>query len=172
MARQKPNATETAAPNYGDCSLALPPDWSRGSLASGQDFMRTTIGHENGIADLYLKHDPGKAHQFAWCDPKDTDRRDYLRSEKYEWVKGGGEDGPWLKNPDLWEWDSEGFAWHKGQRAMARPREIWLASEANKKQAEMVRRKRADDMDQTMIKLLGENALDEHGRPLKKASRG
>lgn len=164
--------TSTAAPNYGDCSLALPPDWNRGSLASGQDFMRSTVGHQDGVADLHLKDDPGKAHQFAWCDPKDTDRRDYLRAKKFEWVKGSGDDGPWIKNPDLWEWDSEGFVWHKSQRAMARSKEVWIADEKQKAAEANTRQKRIDDTDAAMIKALGENALDEHGRPLKKAARG
>ena len=132
--------------------------------------MRTTIGHENGVADLYLKDDPGAAHQFAWCDPKDTDRRDYLRSEKFVWVKGHDDEGPWIKNPDLWEWDSEGYVWHKGQRAMARPKELWLAAEAAKRQMEQKKRQRLDEFDAAAIKLLRENALDENGRPLKKVA--
>lgn len=167
MARKKAvSATETAAPNYGDCALHLPPEWSRLRLASGHDFMRSTVGHENGIADLHLQDDPGKAHQFAWCDPKDTDRRDYLRSEKYEWVKGGGDDGPWIKNPELWEWDAEGYVWHKGQRAMARSQELYVAAMARQAAIENQRRNAVDDVDEKLLKLVGKLATDENGRPL------
>lgn len=164
-------------PNYGDAALRLPHDWSRASLASGQEFMAFAVGHENGKADAFLTGDPDKEHQFQFCEPKDVDRLYHLKSRHYDFCKSD----KWTKNDLLWEWSPENFIEWKGQRLMARDAAYFHAEEKENKRkeeeaAEMrrQRRSRRDENDDYAARVLGAQGaqvFDENNRELRPQKR-
>jgi hypothetical protein len=114
--------------NYGDLALNLAPDWTRNKLHNQQASLRT-VGHENGVADAHLTKEPDTEHQFAWVDTRNQDEISLNRAKGYDFIKKDG----WTKNPDLWEWDAEGFCFFAGQRLMARSKERFLADMADRR---------------------------------------
>jgi hypothetical protein len=158
-------------PNYGDVALQLKPDWSRHRQSGDQSFILTTVGHENGRADAFLKDDPGKAHQFQWCAPSDVNRLNYLRGQHYKFCTNAD----WDKNEYLWEWDGEGYIVHNGERLMAREESYYWAAEAERDRAIKERhRKRSTSPEEEAalrrIEQRGATIEDGKGRRLKPLS--
>jgi len=165
---------ETAVPNprdytnYGDCALNLPPDWSRSRMVGDASFVLTTIGHEGGVSDVFLTMNPGQAHQFTWCDPKDQNKVSVLRSNHYVLCSKAD----WTKNPQLWEWDGEGHIVHNGQLVWAREKVFYDQDQAEQKRLQQERdgkRATSADEENTLRRLEQQGAIleDERGRPLK-----
>jgi hypothetical protein len=156
-------------PNYGDVALNLPHDWSRTHMVGDPSFILTTIGHEGGKADARLEADPERRHQFRWCAPNDTTAISTLRSRHYEWVlKSTG----WVKNPNLWEWDGEGYIIHNGQRLMARDATFYVEEQAenDRRDAEARKRRsmtREEEDSLRAIEARGATIEDEQGRQLR-----
>lgn len=113
--------------NYGDVSLNLPASWSR-SRYERQKHINAIVGHVEGVADLRLTKTPKQQHQFVWSNPRDLDLLDSLREQGYEYVK----QSTWTKNEKLWTWDAEGFCLRDGDRAMARPAELFYQEREEK----------------------------------------
>lgn len=111
-------------PNYGDVALnqSIGPDWDRSQLHD-QNFALMTVGHQDGVSDVYLESDPEARHQFAWCDLLYRQEFDVNRTRGYRLVNKN--DG-WVKNPNLWEWDATGNCVCFGQALMARPAELYF----------------------------------------------
>lgn len=153
-------------PNYGDVALNLPPDWSRGRMVGSPDFMLTAIGHENGVPDVFLTDHPEARNQFTWCDPRDQSRTSVLRTQHYIWVNKAD----WTKNPDLWEWDGDGFILHNGQRLMARDESHYnkARDDAERATKEREGRQVSSEEEQAVRRLQAQGAIieDERGRQL------
>jgi hypothetical protein len=114
--------------NYGDVALRLRADWSRGRYEN-QEQVLMTVGHEDGVADLYLTKEPDTEHQFQWVNPADRNEVTRARMRGYDFVLKD----TWTKRLDyLWEWNAEGYVWTNGQIAMARPKSKWLEDEAKR----------------------------------------
>jgi hypothetical protein len=159
-------------PNYGDVVLNLPPDWSRSRIAGDPSFVLTTVGHENGVPDAYLTDKPDQEHQFRWCATDDQSGTSTLRTQHYAFCTRKN----WTKNPNLWEWDGEGFILHNGQRLMAREKEWFIKDREEKELAEQARERRrgvTQEEEQSMRRLESQGAIieDERGRPLKPLSK-
>ena len=155
-------------PNYGDVALNLPPDWSRSLTATDPQFMLTTVGHVNGVADARLKADPGKRHQFRWNAANDPSIS-VFRSRHYSFVnKNAG----WEKNEELWEWDGEGFIVHNGQRLMARDAE-WYFKDLEEEAARSEREAKKNPLAEIDARLrqleAGSMIEDERGQRLRPA---
>ena len=153
--------------NYGDVALNLGPDWSRNSLASGQDYMLTAVGHEQGVPDAYLKEKPKERHQFRWIDPRNQSEMSIARTKHYMPVTKT----EWEKNSNLWEWNGEGFIVHNGLLLWARE-EIYYIEDKEKQDAAQKQRDEKTAMspeeERLVKKLVARGAIieDERGRPL------
>ncbi len=126
------------------------------------------IGHENGVADVYLTDEPDARHQFCWMHPEDRDNRDMKRSAHYDYVTKA----KWTKNPHLWEWDGEDHIVYNGQRLMARAETYYHQDNEELDRATAERDKKAGasaDDERAVAKLQRQGAIieDERGRPLK-----
>lgn len=158
--------------NYGDVAINLPADWSRRRMAGDQKFILSTVGHEGGVPDAYLKENIEKRHQFRWVAPSDSDMISVLRTQKYDWVTKQ----TWEKNPELWEWDGEEYLIHNGQRLMARAAEYYFADQEamdrTQKERDQKRSISAEE-ERAMRKIEAHGAIveDERGRPLKPLSQ-
>jgi hypothetical protein len=119
------------ANNYGDVALGLPKNWDRNAYEA-QEWLLTTVGHVNGVADARLKEDPEKEHQFYWADPKDPHGRDLMLAYQrgYQFVHKD----TWDKHDHLWGWDAEGRLYFGGLVLMARPKERWEIEEGRRRQ--------------------------------------
>lgn len=152
--------------NYGDCALNLPPDWSRGRNVGHPGFLNTTVGHENGVSDAYLKMDPGKAHQFRWCAPEDQDATSTMRTQHFEPCMKAD----WTKNAFLWMWDGEGYIVHNGQRLWARDKQYYLADkEAAAEEQKRRNQKTQHDDEQAEARAVAQGVTieDDRGRELR-----
>lgn len=116
-------------PNYGDCALGLPATWDRTQFES-QEFIMSTVGHVNGVADAHLKADPDAEHQFRWADPKEQFNRDLMMSHQkgFRFVTKDA----WNKHEYLWDWDAEGRVTYGGLVMMARAKGLWLAEQSRR----------------------------------------
>lgn len=160
--------TAITTPNYGDCALNLPADWSRSRLSSGFEFHLKTVGHDNGLSDLRLTAKPGERHQFQWCAKKDESRLNALRTKRYVIVKSS----EWTKNPNLWEWDGEGLCIHDGEFALAREESYYLAEREAEERSQNHRRGASFDSPEEeraarAIESRGGVITDDRGRELK-----
>lgn len=158
-------------PNYGDVALNLPPDWSRTRVGGDTAFTLLTVGHENGIADAFLTDDPDKAHQFRWCAPDDKNAMSTLRTRHYQLCTSKD----WTKNPDLWEWDGDGYILHNGQRLLARDGIYYYQDIAEKERLDKQREGRrgvTQEEEQSMARVEAQGAIieDERGRQLRPLS--
>lgn len=114
--------------NYGSVDMNLTPEWSR----EAQDptlIASAMVGHVNGKADLFRRDEPGARHQIAWCERGNKIGEAMLRQQGYALVT----DGPWVKNPLLWEWEADErvpsvrYCINYNDRAWARPEARYLA---------------------------------------------
>jgi hypothetical protein len=151
--------------NYGDVALGLSADWSR-ATESNQEYALGIIGHENGEADVYLKDEPTKRHQFAFVDTRFNDEVALNRVKKYTFVK---KDDGWVQRTDLWDWDAEGFLLYRGQRLMARPGELYTADLEKRKQR--MQSKSAADEEAKRIAARAGIEMEEEGRKVVKRKR-
>lgn len=161
------------ANNYGDVALGLPKNWDRSSYESA-DFLLTTIGHVNGVADVALKDDPEKEHQFYWADPNDPHGRDLMLAYQrgYEIVTNDR----YVKNEKLWGWDAQNRLVYGGLVLMARPKERWEADEARRRGLhDKARRDTERDIDNMPAGLVATEATDSlrkrgPGRPRRESA--
>lgn len=158
-------------PNYGDVALNLPPDWSRLRMMGDQSFLLTTIGHENGVPDVFKTDNAGDKYQYQWINPRDLSRISTSRSRKYEQVTRS----TWSKNPNLWEWDGNGNLIHNGTFLYARPAEAYYADQDALDEATERRdskRSMSQDEEEALRKIERQGAIveDDRGRPLKPLS--
>ena len=137
-------------PNYGDVALNLSPKWSR-SLEHNQDYALWTVGHENGVADVYLTSDPEAKHQFAWVDPRRKDEITKNKVKGYRFVHKS----LFTKNENLWgDWTPDGFIQCFDQNLMCRPEELYLRDRLEREEAAL----RAKDKDSDAARRLAARA--------------
>jgi hypothetical protein len=152
--------------NYGDVALGLGPDWSRYKL-NDQTFALGTVGHEGGVADVYLEDEPDQQHQFAWVDTRWRDEVSINRQKGYEFVNVNA---GWVKSERLWDVDAEGFVVHNGQRLMARPFARFLEDmKARKTQRDRVMGTNKDE--EAAIAAAARAGIDltgDEGKPLRR----
>lgn len=144
-------------PNYGDVALNLPANWDR-TVYESQEFLLTTVGHVNGVADAYLAEDPDKEHQFRWADPKDQHNRDLMLSYQrgYQFVTKD----KWTKNPMLWDFDAENRVTFGGLVLMARPKERFIADQKRRDEVNLRARKDVErDVEEIPEGLLATEAI-------------
>ena len=117
--------------NYGDVALGLPANWNRNYYNNQAEWMLYTVGHSDGVADVYKEDEPDTEHQFLWADttarPGHTSDDRMAMQRGFRFVKKA--DGWVVRDETLWTWDSEGFLQHAGQKLMFRPKEKWLAEQ-------------------------------------------
>jgi hypothetical protein len=152
--------------NYGDVALGLSADWSR-SKETNQEYALGIIGHEGGEADVFLKDEPEQKHQFAFVDTKFADEVAMNRVKKYAFVKKC--DG-WVQRANLWDWDSEDFLVHKGQRLMARKGEHFIAEMEQRAKVYNLSQSRADKEAREIAARSGIE-MEEEGRKVVKRKR-
>lgn len=113
--------------NYGDVALNLQPNWDRRRLTN-RKFALWIVGHDNGKADVALKQEPDKRHQFAWIDPRYHEELAMNLSNGFIYVLRS----VWDVNENLWPpvGDAEDKVYNQGQYLMARPAAIWFAQQA------------------------------------------
>ncbi len=154
-------------PNYGDVALGLTAAWSRNNY-DNQEFLMGTVGHENGVADAYLKDAPEARHQFYFADPKDQKDISTMQMRGYVFVQKD----VWVKHPILWgDWDAQGHINYGGTNLMARPEALYLADQTRR--AKLSTRVRAEADADVRTVPNGLVATDENGDAMvRRKARG
>lgn len=157
--------------NYGDVALNLPANWDR-SMMHNKKLAMVMVGHKEGVADVRLKGEPEKRHQFRWVDPKQNEDIDMFQLDHYRFVNKE----EWDKTDLLWTWNAEGRLVGPGH-LMARDAEFYFAEvaererEADQSEAEDERAlAAAERAGITVTDLEGNRVKRRPGRPRKDAA--
>jgi len=156
--------------NYGDVALGLRADWTRNNYEN-QEWVLSTVGHEDGEADVFLTDEPDTQFQFLWADvmarPGHASDAQLAAMRGFEFVK----QTEFTKRKLLWQWDAEGFLIHAGQKLMYRSKERWLVDQ--KRRSDIQAKTSADSSDRDLDNAPdGLVAMTADGKQVKRKKRG
>jgi hypothetical protein len=121
------------------------------------------VGHVEGVADVRLKADPEKKHQFRWVDPKQSEDIDMFQLDHYRFVTKE----EWDKTELLWNWDAEGRLVGPGH-LMARDGQFYLDEVKEREWAAGVVDDSEDERALAEAERLGISVTDLEGNRVKR----